>query len=52
VTLPTTFDGAMAMLGSLVHDERLIYGLGTVAVVLVGSGVLTWLLLTIGRARR
>ena len=49
---PTTFDGAVAMLGSLVHDGNLWLGLGTVAAVLVASGILTWVLLTIGRARR
>ena len=43
--LPTSLDAALALLGELIHDERLRYGLATVAVILIGSGLLTWLLL-------
>lgn len=48
--LPQSLPEAMAMLGELVHDDRLGYGLATVALLLVVSGLLTWLLL--GRVHR
>ena len=46
MTLPTSLDSAIAMLGKLVGDPNLVTGLVTVAVVLVASGVLTALILS------
>lgn len=48
--LPQSLPEAMTMLGELVHDDRLAYGLAAFAAVLVVSGLLTWLLL--GRVHR
>ena len=49
MTLPTSLDSAIALLGQLVGDPNLVTGLVTVAVVLVASGVLTWALLSVAR---
>ncbi len=45
MNLPTTMDGALAMLGELIQDDRLGYGLATVAVVLFVSGLIAWAIL-------
>ena len=39
MTLPSTLPDALAMLGQLVADPNLVLGLQTVALVLVGSGL-------------
>ncbi len=39
--MPTTLPDAMALLGTLVQDPRLVIGIQTVALVLLGSGVIT-----------
>lgn len=49
MTMPTSFDGAVAMLGELVRDDNLILGMQTVGIVLLFAGVLTWALLRIAR---
>ena len=46
MTLPSDLGSAMAMLGELVHDDRLAYGLWTVFGVLVFSGVIAGLIVT------
>jgi hypothetical protein len=46
MNLPTTLPDALALLGQLVHDPNLLLGLATVAVVLIGSGAITAVLLS------
>lgn len=46
MTLPTTFDGAVAMLGNLVADPNLRLGALFLAVVLLIAAPLAWAVLT------
>jgi hypothetical protein len=51
MTLPATLPDAIALLGNLLSDGNLWLGLGTVAVVLVVSGVAAWAVVRIGSRR-
>lgn len=51
VTFPTSWDAAIAEIGTLVRDPNLVTGLTTVGIVLLVSGVATWALLRIGARR-
>jgi len=50
VTLPANLNDAIALIGSLAHDSNLWLGLGTVALVLVVAGAITWAIFAGGPA--
>jgi hypothetical protein len=49
VTLPANLNDAIALIGSLAHDGNLWLGLGTVALVLVVAGAITWAIFAVAR---